>query len=94
MPVIISSVHLLMQVGKLTFKIRKVGLLALSHNTFKWNKVSNGKFRQSRNSSTKNFSLGIEVAEILTTLSLYNDSTERKINKCRASEKSFREKIL
>lgn len=90
MPVTIPSVHIIKaDLENLFLKavMYKVGSLALSHNIFKWNKVSNGKFRKSRYTSTKYFTLGIEVAEI-PQLCLCSESTDRKVSKCRMQVKN------
>ena len=56
--------------------------LAVSHRIFKWKKVSNGKFGKKTYSSAMYFILEVEVVEILTTLCLCNESTDRKVNTC------------
>ena len=57
--------------------------LAVSHRIFKWKKVSNGKFGKKTYSSAMYFILEVEVVEILTTLCLCNETTDRKVNTCR-----------
>lgn len=67
--------------------------LAGSHRIFKWKKVSNGKFgKKKRYSSAMYFILEVEVAEILTTLCLCNENTDRKVNTCRRQLKKIRGK--
>lgn len=67
----------------------KVVSLALSQNICKQNKVSNGKFGKRKYFSTKFFTLGVEVAEIVTTSCLCNENTDRKVDKCRVLVKNY-----
>ena len=53
--------------------------LAVSHRIFKWKKVSNGKFGKKTYSSAMYFILEVKVVEILTTLCLFIESTDKRL---------------